>query len=92
MRREGKFYNGIIFKKKENEGRSSLEPFARLSASTPYRQRFRMGGILRRIVANLNSYGGLHPFRPTVHKIAPNGKRSLVIVRNVVYNRNRIPW
>ena len=34
----------------------------------------------------------LHPFRPTVHKIAPNGKRSLVIVRNVVYNRNRIPW
>ena len=33
----------------------------------------------------------LHPFRPTVHKIAPNGKRSLVIVRNVVYNRNRIP-
>lgn len=47
---------------------------------------------LRRIVANRNSYGGLHPFRPAIHKIAPNGKRSLVIVRNVVYNRNRIPW
>ena len=34
----------------------------------------------------------LHPFRTAIHKIAPNGKRSLVIVRNVVYNRNRIPW
>lgn len=63
-----------------------------LAHYTPYRQRFRMGGILRRIVANRNSYSGLHPFRPTVHKIAPKGMRSLVIVRNVVYNRNRIPW
>lgn len=48
--------------------------------------------ILRRIVSNRNSYSWAHPFLPTVHKIAPNGKRSLVIVRNVVYNRNRIPW
>ena len=59
---------------------------------TPCRQRFRMGGILRRIAANRNLRGGAHPFRPTVHKIAPKGMRSLVIVRNVVYNRNRIPW
>ena len=34
---------------------------------------------LRRIVSNRNSYSWAHPFLPTIHKIAPNGMRSLVM-------------
>ena len=84
------FYNGIIFKIWRTRGASL--PFARLSASYALSSALLHGRHPAAHRRKSQFTRVLHPFRPAIHKIAPNGKRSLVIVRNVVYNRNRIPW
>ena len=54
MRREDKVYNGIIFKRRRTRGVPPLTLSHDSAHHMPCRQRFRMGGGLRRIVANRN--------------------------------------
>ena len=54
MRQKGKVYNGIIFKRRRTRGVPPLTLSHDSAHHMPCRQRFRMGGGLRRIVANRN--------------------------------------